>query len=331
VTTLQDHRATLTRTVKGLGVTATAGMFVVLVMGATVTNTGSERGCGKSWPLCHGKLIPQFAMSTFIEWSHRFVVGIESVLILAFAAGVLYLYRRRAEFRILVPLMVGFLFLQAMLGAWAVMYPQATAILALHFGVSLVAFASVFLTAALVLEVDAGGTTDVVRDRAIPRAFRLYAWVLAGYTYVVVYSGAYVRHTNADDACTGWPGCNGSAIPDFHGKVLSAFLHRSLAALLTIGVIVLVVWSARLRSDRPDLYRAALAALGLVVLQALIGAAVVWTNMDIFTALGHAAVVGLMFASLTYVCVHVLPRPVEEQIIAVRASPPVIGAAPSGR
>ena len=28
-----------------------------LLMGATVTNTGSSEGCGKSWPLCHGEFI----------------------------------------------------------------------------------------------------------------------------------------------------------------------------------------------------------------------------------------------------------------------------------
>ena len=42
-------------------------MFVVLVMGATVTNTGSAEGCGRSWPLCNGQFIPEFAVATLIE------------------------------------------------------------------------------------------------------------------------------------------------------------------------------------------------------------------------------------------------------------------------
>jgi cytochrome c oxidase assembly protein subunit 15 len=315
---------------KTLGVVAAAGMFVVLVMGATVTNTGSEHGCGKSWPLCHGKLIPQFALSTFIEWSHRAVVGVETILILALAAGALYFYRSRLEIRILAPVMVAFLFLQALLGAWAVMYPQVSAILALHFGVSLIAFASVFLTAAMLFELDEPEASDDLRDRPVSRGLRRYLWILTGYMYVVVYSGAYVRHTNADDACTGWPLCNGSVIPQFQGKVASAFLHRTLAALLAIGIVMLVIWVSRIRAERPDLFRAALAALALVLMQALAGAAVVWTDMDIFSALAHAATVGLMFAALTYLSMHVLPRPqVRASARAVTAT--AVGAASSGQ
>ena len=37
--------------IKWLGVVATAGMLLVLVMGAAVTNTGSAQGCGRDWPL----------------------------------------------------------------------------------------------------------------------------------------------------------------------------------------------------------------------------------------------------------------------------------------
>src|SRR5437763_6710705 len=111
------------RNARVLGVLATVGMFLVLIMGSTVTSTGSEHGCGRSWPLCHGQLIPQMAVSTAIEFSHRAIVGVETMLILAFAAVTLYAYRRR-DVQFLAGLMVAFLFLQAGLGAWAVMYPQ---------------------------------------------------------------------------------------------------------------------------------------------------------------------------------------------------------------
>src|SRR5437763_15333528 len=100
------------RNARVLGVLATVGMFLVLIMGSTVTGTGSEHGCGRSWPLCHGQLIPQFAVSTAIEFSHRAIVGVESVLIFAFAAAALYVYRRR-DVQILAGLMIAFLFMQA--------------------------------------------------------------------------------------------------------------------------------------------------------------------------------------------------------------------------
>ena len=105
--------------VKPLSLITTIGMFVVVVMGATVTNTGSATGCGRSWPLCNGQLIPEFAVSTLIEFSHRAVTGVETMLVLATAIGAWFYYRQHREVRILAPLMVGTLFLQAIMGAWA--------------------------------------------------------------------------------------------------------------------------------------------------------------------------------------------------------------------
>ena len=302
--------STSARLVKPLAVIATAGMWIVLIMGATVTNTGSQTGCGPSWPLCRGKFIPSFAVSTFIEFSHRAMVGIESVFIIAFAIAAWVLYHRRADVRFLVPTMVAFLFLQAGLGAWAVMSPQNAAVLALHFGVSLIAFASVLLAATLVFEMSG---FDKLRNRSLPPWFRTYVWGATIFSYAVVYLGAYVRHRNADDACQGWPLCNGQVIPAFHGLIGPAFAHRLAALVLTTAVVGLVIWSARVRDYRPDVFRASMAAAILVVLQALSGALVVATGMDLFSALTHAAIVALLFGALAYLCLHVTPLPVERR------------------
>jgi len=317
------------RVIKGLALVTTAGMLLVLVAGATVTNTGSEHGCGKSWPLCQGKFIPQFAFSTAIEYVHRVDAGLETVLILALAAGAWYLYGYRREIRILAPLMVSFLFLQAGLGAWAVMEPQATAVLALHFGVSLIAFASVLLTTLFLFDVE---RSDSLRDRLPPVAFRRYVLALTAFTYAVVYSGAYVRHSEADEACSGWPLCNGRIIPVLHDKVTSNFGHRLLAAALTVAIIVLVLLAYRLRANRPDLYVASVATLLLVVLQALAGAVVAWTRVDVFAAVAHAGIVGLMFASLCVLCLRILPRPaVRERTRRVTSMSPAADVATTGR
>ena len=100
------------RILRGLAVAATVGMFLVLVMGATVTNTGSAQGCGQSWPLCNGRLVPEFTVATAIEYSHRAVTGVEGLLVVALAVGVLRraLTRPQAALRevwLLVGLMLG--------------------------------------------------------------------------------------------------------------------------------------------------------------------------------------------------------------------------------
>src|SRR2546426_500398 len=85
---------------------------------------------------------------------------------------------------------LGMLLLQAGLGAGAVLWPQSTLMLATHFGVSLVAFASTFLSAAVVFE----RTSKLASPGAVPRGLRNLAVAIAVYVLGVVYLGAYVRH-----------------------------------------------------------------------------------------------------------------------------------------
>lgn len=281
-------------------------MLLVLIQGALVTNTGSAEGCGNSWPLCKGEFVPQYTIETAIEYSHRFVTSIAGVLILATAVGALKYWRHRKEMKIYVPVMVFFLLLQAGLGAAAVMWPQSDEVKALHFGISLVALASTILVAAMMYEID---TWDRLRDRPIPRQLRWIVWGLAAYTYVVVYLGAYVRHTDTMLACADWPLCNGSVFPGFTGPVGIAFSHRFAAGVLVLAMGGLLYWTLRLRESRPDLFWGSILAVAFVVAQSISGALVIWTRVDVFATMSHSVLVSLFFGTLAYLCIHVLPRP----------------------
>lgn len=316
------------KAVKRLSVVTTAGMFLVLVMGTVVTNTGSAEGCGHTWPLCRGKLIPEFAVSTAIEFSHRSVTGIEGLLIVALAIGAWVFWRNRREIQILVPLMVAFLVIQALLGGLAVMYPESPEVLALHFGVSLIAFVSVLLVCTTLYEADGA---DAVRDRPLPRGMAVSVWALIVFTYIVVYLGAYVRHKNVGLACSDWPLCQGSVLPSLAGAAGAArgivLLHRYAAFILTLATVALTWWTYRVRRRRPDLYLGARYALVTVLLQAAVGAWIVFSQQSLFSALSHAAVVALYFGALSYLCVHVLPRPAAFRAKLVRIPPKKVPAA----
>lgn len=292
--------------VRRLSIVTTVGMFLVVIMGTLVTNTNSAQGCGNQWPLCKGQFIPQFAVSTAIEWSHRAVTGLESLLVLAMTIGVLAYWRSRREIKILAPVMVIFLLMQAALGAMAVIWLEPPFILALHFGVSLISFASIVLTTLFICEIDGW---DTLRDVPFPRSFARLCWGLIAFTYLVVYLGAYVRHNNVSLACTGWPLCNGHLYPGFAGGVGIVFDHRISALLLTAGLVWLFIWARSLRDARPDLYWGSVAALLTVVLQALAGAIVVWSRLDLFSTLAHGGIVALLFGAQCYLCMHTFRRP----------------------
>ena len=52
--------------------------LIVILWGAWVRVSKSGDGCGRSWPLCRGEVLPDNTtdISTWIEWIHRFSTGI---------------------------------------------------------------------------------------------------------------------------------------------------------------------------------------------------------------------------------------------------------------
>lgn len=282
---------------RALAAATTGGMLLVLVMGAAVTNTGSAEGCGRSWPLCNGQFIPEFSVATAIEYSHRAVTGVEGLLVLALAATMLRLYRKTStEASVLAALMVATLVLQAGLGAGAVLWPQSPLMLATHFGVSLIAFAATYLSSRIVFE-----HTGVPRPPPppVPGALRRFAIAAGIYVLGVVYLGAYVRHAGLGLGCLDWPLCNGQVIPPLDAVTGVVFAHR-LAALGAVVLLGLLWRQTRLAPGKPA-STAAAHAFGLSILQALSGALIVWTLLGLFSTLLHAALMGLLFASLAVV------------------------------
>ena len=306
--------------VRRLAVVTSITLFLVHVMGTFVTDTGSQAGCGNSWPLCRGQFIPsEFARSTLIEFSHRIGVPLVTILIVALIVGVLALWRNRIEIKILAPLMFVFLFAQAILGALAVMYPTSAVILAFHFGVSSLAVASVIVTTLFIYEL---GGADRMRDRRVTLGFRALVWGVTIYTYVVIYLGAYVLHTNSALACTTWPLCApGRLLPPDVQPVVVNMTHRVAALVLTLSVVALLVWARRLRKARPDLYRASVVAMVLILAQALEGALVVFSRANVWAEVMHSAFIALFFSVMVYMCLKSLPRPASARAADVLTRP----------
>jgi cytochrome c oxidase assembly protein subunit 15 len=280
-------------------------MLLVLVMGAAVTNTGAAEGCGRSWPLCNGQFIPEFTVATAIEYSHRAVSGIEGVLVLALAVVMLARWHADREVLLLAPLMLGTLLLQAGLGAGAVMMPQSPAVLASHFGVSLIALATTFLTCVVVFErtrASFQGADVAAPSPPVPAAFRLAVLGVGLYVMVVVYLGAYVRHAGVSLACADWPLCNGQLVPPLDGPTGIVFAHRVGA----LSALMLLLWLATRAQAVGVGVATAWLAFGLAIAQALSGAVVVNTRLSLFSTLGHAAIMALLFASLALLTRRVL-------------------------
>ncbi|MEK8132450.1 COX15/CtaA family protein [Paenibacillus filicis] len=288
------------RRLKALSLASMLGMFLILVMGALVTKTESGRGCGDDWPLCNGKFVPAYTIESLIEYSHRFVVGVVGIILLA-TMILVFLYSKRKDAKWYVGGAMFFTLLQAVLGAMAVVWPQSSAILALHFGFSLMSFAFTLLLYLVFTRFgDAMYKGDGTR---LTRGVRFSIWAVLVYSYVVVYLGAFVRHTEAMGGCIGWPLCNGQVIPEMTGPTSIAFIHRVGAAILGLALLTLFLFvRGQARSDS-GIYRSVRLSLILVFLQILSGGFVtlaIGYDIYLLASLLHAVLVSCLFGILCY-------------------------------
>lgn len=292
-----------------LAVISAVGMFLVLLMGANVTATGSGDGCGNDWPLCHGKLLPGNYFESIVEYSHRLVTSIEGLFVAATSIVAWPLRKRFPQFKLLVPAVAGTLILQSLMGAAAVKWPTSPEVMATHFGISLICLAAAALIARIVTEARDNDDHLTVHRIPAPTGYRLLMIVTLVFSVIVAYSGAYVRHTGAELACTSWPTCNGEVIPEFGGLAGVQTLHRLAALGISLLIVVLAIWSYTFRSERGDLYRMSLITLMLVIGQSIVGAIVVFSGVQLMATLTHAALMALLFVALSDGVRLVLPPP----------------------
>lgn len=296
-----NKRAKITRR---FAIATAIGMLIVLLMGARVTATGSADGCGNDWPLCHGSFLPAGTYESLVEYSHRLVTGAEGILVAVTSILAWPMRKRYPEVKLFVPLMAGTLVIQSLMGAAAVKWPQSAEVLATHFGISLICLASAALLARVLNETRPDGNHDaesrtrfqVANDGVI--LFRRLAIVSVVGAIIVAYSGAYVRHTGAELACTSWPTCNGKLIPEFGGLHGIQTVHRIAALLISLLLVVLLVVSYRLREQRPDLFTISVVAMTLVLVQSISGLIVIETGLQLLSTLTHAGIMSLLFITL---------------------------------
>ncbi|PUA38761.1 heme A synthase [Paenibacillus elgii] len=287
--------------------TSFIGMFLVLLAGALVTKTGSGRGCGDDWPLCSGKFIPAYTLESMIEYSHRMVTGGVGIVVLV---TFLYTWRRLKHHREALGYAGGtllFTIIQALMGAAAVKWPQQPAVMALHFGISLLAVASSMLLVVWCYRMKKG--TEKPPSDSVPRFIYSTAWGIWIYCYGVVYLGAYIRHMEADGGCMGWPLCNGQLIPYLSGASGIVFAHRVAAAVLFMFIAAFYVFVRRGTFKQPLSRLRTGAVYALVLVTGQIGSGGLLTvtmnneNVYLFTSLLHNVLATVLFAVLADIAI----------------------------
>lgn len=306
---------TLHKKYKWLAIFTAVWMGFVLLGGALVTKTDSGQGCGDSWTiwLCNGKFSFVNTVESLIEYSHRAVSGIVGILVLVLFIIVLVKFRKRKDLVLYASTTLFFTVLQAFLGALAVVHEQSSATMALHFGFSLLAFTTTLLLAISFARLDrpahpsGWGEEAIINGPKVSKGFGVLVWISTIYTYIVVYTGAFMRHTESWAGCQGWPLCNGKVIPSLTGAEGIAFFHRIAALLLLIIILWMVIAAYRRYGHIREIRKASMYSFILTVLQMISGAFVVFTltsaNLLLLSSLVHTILIAGLFGILCYLSI----------------------------
>lgn len=287
------------RSLKWLAVATTIGMIFVLIGGALVTKTGSGMGCGRSWPLCHGKFLPtHITPELLIELAHRLVSGAVGIMVLVLSVWTWKAIGQIRETKFLSFLSFFFLLLQGLIGAAAVKWGQSGFVLAMHFGISLISFAAVFLLTLLIFEIDKKFNADKL---IIDKRMGFHIVSLSIYSLVVIYTGALVRHTKSSLVCRDWPLClnDAPALPTNMYEWVQMG-HRAAAGFIFLWIAYITYIAVKHYKDQKVLYWGWIISFILVCLQVTAGALIIFSRLNLYIALLHAFFITCLFGVLSY-------------------------------
>lgn len=286
-----------------LSIISMVATLLLVAVGGLVRATNSGLGCGDDWPVCNGKVIPLFDNYTVaIEFSHRFVAGL---LIISISLLVLSAFREYRDRPRVVRASVGALGLvlfQAVLGAIVVKLDLKAESVVIHL------VAAMLLLALLVYIASAASVINRSLAATPEGAVSRRAWLMAGSVLVLLAVGSYVSGLEAGLAFVDWPLMDGRLIPDLSVDLrVVQFLHRALAAVVGILLVVIALPIMRRKQDLPLASRLAHIAVGTFALEVLVGAANVWTRLNAGVVTLHLALGATIWAASVGIAVVTSP------------------------
>src|SRR2546423_10752051 len=132
------------------------------------------------------------------------------------------------------------------------------------------------------------------------KAFKALSVTTALVTYAVVVLGGVFRVSGSGLGCPDWPLCHGRLLPPLDLHAIIEYSHRTTASLASalIALTAVVAWLAWRK--RRDIVIPATVALGLLVVQVVLGAITVRLELPPMIVLAHLATA---MALLAAVCV----------------------------
>ncbi len=274
-------------------------IFFLIVIGGAVRNLQAGLSC-PDWPLCHGKIIPDFDIQIFAEYFHRLVAALVSVTTIIIFG---YVMTHEAVRRVLgrqVILALLLLLSQVILGGLTVLQLLQSEIVTLHLATGTMFFAVVLLMALRMrryLNDPEFFSPEKTKKRLPPS--EIWNWAFGAFVmvFIQIILGGTVSSHYAGLACADFPMCNGQWWPGLEGVVGIQILHR-IGALATLVIVLAYVYQESKNRISESIQTKTTVIATLVCIQVILGISNVIFQLPVALSVAHLAVAEALFGLL---------------------------------
>ncbi len=281
-----------------LALVTTLATYGLIVLGGVVRATEAGLGC-PDWPRCHGQLTPLPDKEVMIEYSHRAVAGLVSLLVVLTAVAAWRWQRHLPAVFWPVVLALALLLAQVLVGGATVNSELDAELVTLHLALALALLATLTVATTASFRWGRQDSSHAGLPRANGNGHILSLCLLAALAvFGVILSGSYVAGSNAGLAFADWPLFNGQLLAEGGRLQQVHFLHRLAAAAVSLPLLALAVQAWRQRPRRATVMATLGIALVLYLAQVLVGASNIWLRLDPSVRAAHLSLATALWVTL---------------------------------
>ena len=269
----------------------------VILWGAWVRVTGSGAGCGSSWPLCNGEIVPPSPeIATIIEFVHRATSGVALLLVVLLVVWAFKIFPPGHMARRCSVAALAFMITEALIGAGLVVFELVgdndsfarAWVMAVHLVNTFVLLGALSLTAWFSHPPGEERAQGQQQSLLLP-SFSVAALLIVGASGAVAALGDTLFPSASLEAAL-----RADFSPASHFLIRLRIYHPLLALLTTVLVIYTCYRLERESRGRWP-FRLAILVVSLLILQILIGFVNVWLLAPAWLQLIHLLVSDLIW------------------------------------
>lgn len=270
--------------------------LIVILWGAWVRISHSGDGCGDTWPLCQGRLIPEAERGkTWIEFAHRMMSGLYGWIVLFFYWHVRKNFSKGSAFRRAAGWTLIFMITEALLGAKLVLFKLVGTndsfyrafVMALHQVNSLL-----LMGATALVFLNARGRDERPAEKNFPQRRN---WILPLLFLVLAVTGAFASlAATLFPTLSLWEGLQADLAESSHYLIRLRGLHPILAILVG-GSLCAFYWQQSQKAVSRAMQRAAGQAALVMLIGIAFGVSTLLALSPVWMKLTHLALAHVMW------------------------------------